>query len=349
MSIYPVSEKDRKQFNNLTSHPLQSWEWGEFREKTGIKVIRLGKYEKDLLVEVVQITIHKIPFLNLNIGYIPKSQIPSKEMMEELIITGRKNRCIFIKLEPNIIQNDSKFQIPNSKLQIVKSPHPLFTKYTFTLDLSKSEETLLKSMHGKTRYNIKVAEKHGVKIRENNSPDAFEQYLKLTEETARRQEFFAHNRKYHTEMWEHLHTSGIAHLFTAEYIDDKKSKILTAWILFLFNKVLYYPYGASSNLHRNVMASNLMMWETIKWGKKMGAVSYDLWGSLGPNADPKDPWYGFHKFKQGYGTTLIEFVGSFDLIINPIQYKLYNTAFFIRSFLLKIKAKLRDKLNRSAL
>ena len=188
-------------------------------------------------------------------------------------------------------------------------------------------------MHSKTRYNIRVAQKRGVEIMEDNSDKAFKNYLKLMEETTKRQKYYAHDEGYHRLMWETLGMRQVtrntkqdntlrAHLLVARY----KNVPLVTWIVFRFNGVLYYPYGASSSEYREVMASNLMMWEAIKFGKKMGCHTFDMWGSLGSNPDPKDPWYGFHRFKEGYGGELIEFVGSYDLVLNPFMYRLYNLA-----------------------
>jgi len=335
MEIKEVLAKDKESLNKLALHPLQGWEWGEFRKKTGIEVVRLGKYADDKLSETAQLTIHEIPFTSWTIGYLPKSQIPSQEMLKKLIEVGKQYNCIFIKLEPNIsASNNSKFLILNSKFPIVSSLHPLFTKYTFQLDLTPSEDELLKNMHPKTRYNIKIAQKHKVSISEDNSDTAFNIYLHLLQETTKRQKFYAHDEKYHRLMWQTLKPIHIAHLFLAKY----NNQVLVAWILFLFNNVLYYPYGASSNVFKNVMASNLIMWEAIRFGKKKGARLFDMWGSLGPDPDPKDPWYGFHRFKEGYGPTLVEFVGSYDLVVNPILYYLYNFTYITREVFLKIKS-----------
>ena len=315
---------------DLASHPLQSIEWGEFRKKTGIKVIQEANF---------QITIHKIPHTPWTIGYVPKGPLPNKEIISELIKIGKQERCIFIQLEPNVEKNQEpknwKLEIGNWKLR--EAAHPLFTKYTFILDLTKSEEELLKGMHPKTRYNIKVAQKHGVKIIQDNSDEAFETYLKLTEETTKRQGFYAHTQKYHRLMWETLRPKMenklTAHLFLAKY----KGQTLASWILFVYKDTLYYPYGASSSLHRETMASNFLMWEAIKFGKKLGLKKFDMWGGLGPNANKNDPRSGFHRFKEGYGPKLIEFVGSFDLVINPVLYQLYKILDKIRWTLLKIK------------
>src|SRR5205085_2895165 len=109
------------------------------------------------------------------------------------------------------------------------------------------------------------------------------------------------------------------------------------WILFVFKDTLYYPYGASSSLHRNVMASNLIMWEAIKYGKSLGLKKFDMWGAMGPEPDQNDPWFGFHRFKQGYGARHVEFIGSFDLVLSPAAYQLYKIADTLRNFYLKIK------------
>src|SRR3990167_6674602 len=313
--------------DDVSTHPLQSKEWGEFRKKTGVKVIQGGNF---------QITIHKIPHISWTIGYVPKGPMPSKEIISELIKIGKQEKCIFIQLEPNVPINGhpelvSGSNSKNSEMlklvqhdKIKPSFHPLFTKYTFILDLTKSEEELLKNMHPKTRYNIKVALKHGVEIIQDNSDEAFEEYLKLTSETTRRQKFYAHGQGYHKKMWETLKASRFdperlhSHLLLANY----KKKTLVAWILFTFKDTLYYPYGASSSEHREVMASNLLMWEAIKFGKRIGLKNFDMWGSLGPNPNPKDPWFGFNRFKEGYGPRLVEFVGSYDLVINPTNYQL---------------------------
>lgn len=213
--------------------------------------------------------------------------------------------------------------------------------------MRKTEEELLKNFHSKTRYNIKVAQKHNVKVEEQISDKAFQEYLRLTEETTTRQKFFAHTPSYHKNMWETLKTQNkklqdlnnlSAHLLTATYkSENDKEQTLVSWILFVFHDHLYYPYGASSTKFRNTMASNLMMWEAIKYGKKMGLKYFDMWGALGQNPDKNDPWYGFHKFKEGYGATLTEFVGSYDLVINPAMYQIYKVADKTRWTALKLK------------
>jgi lipid II:glycine glycyltransferase (peptidoglycan interpeptide bridge formation enzyme) len=185
----------------------------------------------------------------------------------------------------------------------------------------------MKSFSSKTRYNIRVAERNGVTVKEDNGSNAFDKYLELTRQTVSRQGFYAHTEKYHRTMFETLRTAGIAHLLTASY----KGEIITTWILFAWKDFLYYPYGASTEKYKNVMANNLMMWEAIKFGKRNGLKTFDLWG--------REEGKGFTKFKEGYNPKVIEFLGTWDLVINKPLYAVYKLAERIRWPALKIFAK----------
>ena len=88
------------------------------------------------------------------------------------------------------------------------------------------------------------------------------------------------------------------------------------------------------------MAPTLLLWEIAKWGKANGYESFDLWGALGPNPDIKDPWFGFHRFKQGFNPQFVEYTGSYDLVVRPFLYKLYCIADTLRWIILKQKARM---------
>jgi lipid II:glycine glycyltransferase (peptidoglycan interpeptide bridge formation enzyme) len=335
MEIKEVSEKQKVTFNKLALHPLQSWEWGEFREKSGNKVVRLGVYKNGKLTDVIQVIFSLIPHTSLEIGTVLKGPTPTREMLSTLKELGRKENAIFIKIEPAA----PKTSLTSSKyIQFVKSVQSagctpgkrFFTPTTFWIDLTKSDEELLKSFLGKTRYNIKVAEKHDVEVIEDNSEKAFDRYLELTRETTVRQGFFAHTEKYHRLMWQFLNQQPtddgqqpIAHLLTAKY----KGEIITTWILFSWHDFIYYPYGASTETHKEVMANNLMMWEAIKFGKKLGLKTFDLWG--------REEGKGFTRFKEGYDPQVVEFLGSWDLITSPLYWP-YRVAEYLRWSLIRL-------------
>lgn len=312
-----------EEWNKQVDHPLQAWEWGEFREKTGVKVVRR---------DGLQVTIHKIPYTKWSVGYCPKSRMLGEREAKTLKEIADEHHCIFIKCEPKVEAQDSRRKMLDFRKWGFVEGRSLFTKYNFVLDLSPTLEQLMASFKQKTRYNIRVAEKKGVSVVIDNSQEAFKKYLELTEETTKRQGFYSHSRNYHQQMWDELHKAGIAHLLVAKY----EGKIITTWVLFKFKDTLYYPYGASTREHREVMANNLVMWEAIKLGKELGCKYLDMWGALGTEPDKKDPWYGFHTFKSGYGARHVEYIGTWDYVARPIIYRIYRVVENIRWMILRM-------------
>lgn len=348
MLIRALREEEKDLYNSVVSHPLQSWQWGEFRKKTGVKVERIGFFDQGKLQKAFQTTFHPLPLIGKTAGYVPKASVPDEDQLAALKQLGAQNQALFIKLEPNV---SKVAEIPNpveptktsdfDTLANFLETHdctpgkPLFTQYTFDLDLSPSEETLFANLSSKTRYNINLAQKKGVQIYENTSLEGMEQYLEILAETTQRQGFYAHSPAYFRQMWESLGQTGMLHIFHAVYNET----IIVSWIMFVFNGVMYYPYGASRSVHRDVMASNLMMWEMIKWGKSQNCSHFDMWGALGPNPDEKSPWFGFHRFKKGYGGVLREFLGTYDLVLDFPMYKLFRLTDDFRWKLLRLQTK----------
>ncbi|MCX6732669.1 MAG: peptidoglycan bridge formation glycyltransferase FemA/FemB family protein, partial [Candidatus Roizmanbacteria bacterium] len=255
--------------NTLADHPMQSVEWGDARQKMGTRVEKIVENG-----HVFQFTIHPIPYSPFSIGYLPRSIMPTDTVIKQLYEFGKKNNLLFIKMEPYISYEDgNKLETLNSK--ICKSPHSLFPEWTQTLDLTKTEDELLKNMKSKTRYNIRLAEKKGVVIKELSNPEGYAIFEKLYFETCKRQNYHGHSPVYHQTIWNSLKDSQ-GHILVAFLAEVP----LAAYELLLFKKNFYYLYGGSSTLHKNVMAPNLIMWEAIKLGKKLGAETFDMWGSL---------------------------------------------------------------------
>ena len=307
---------DKNTFNKVTTHPLQSWEWGEFRKSWGNQLVRFP---------FGQLTLHRIPLTPFKIGALIKGPAPTKTMIDELKQLAKKEKVIFVKLEPNVLINEKAIKLLKDGGAV--PGRRLFTPTTFLIDLTKSEDELLAGFHPKTRYNIRLAQKQGVSVTEDNSDSAFEKYLSLTEETAKRQGFYAHSKKYHRLMWEQLKPAGIAHLLVAKY----KGEIITAWILFTWHDFLYYPYGASTDKYKKVMSNNLMMWEAIRFGKSLGLSTFDLWG--------REEGKGFTRFKEGYNPQVVEFLGTWDLVASPLYYP-YRLMESLRWAILRAKSKI---------
>ncbi|OGD84599.1 hypothetical protein A3B51_02945 [Candidatus Curtissbacteria bacterium RIFCSPLOWO2_01_FULL_41_18] len=324
MIVREIAQNEKGEYNKYVSHVVQSWEWGEFRKSTGLELVRLGHYQGNRLISAYQMTLHKVPLFSGKIGYLPKGPLPDKEMVRALRDLAIRRNVAFIKIEPNVIISGQQtaYSQQLEKLGLYPSKKSLFTKHNFLIDLTKSEDSLLSAMQPKTRYNIGIAQRYGVQVYESTTDKDFEIYLKLYFETTKRQKYFGHTPEYHRLAWKTLMPAKMARLLIAKYME----KPLVAWMLFNFGDTIYYPYGGSSNEHKEVMASNLVCWEAMRIGKRLGLKTFDMWGALGPNAKENDAWYGFHKFKAGYGGLLVEYAGTYDLILKNALYKSLNFA-----------------------
>lgn len=293
--------------NHFPPHIVQSDQWGRFKSSQGTPAHRIGK---------LQVTLHRIPFTPWSVGYCPKPQ--PKDINEEALVSfGKKHRLTHVMIDvPNGEAYSPPAHVPHTQVT------PQFAPATFVIDLTKSEADLSAGLHQKTRYNIKVAQKHGVEIVRSKSPDTF---LALLEETGKRQQFFNHPASYYSTLYDQLSGAGECIILEAQY----KGDTLAAFMLLRFGDTLYYPYGGTTPEHRQVMAPTLLMWECILLGKELGCTVFDMWGAL-EHPDPTHPWYGFHRFKAGFGPTLVTFPPSYDLIINKPAYTCFKAANALR-------------------
>ncbi|OGE08194.1 hypothetical protein A3A60_03710 [Candidatus Curtissbacteria bacterium RIFCSPLOWO2_01_FULL_42_26] len=334
--VREVEENEKSAYNLRVMHVVQSWEWGEFRRKTGLDLVRLGHFSGKKMLNAYQLTFHQVPVLAQTIGYFPKGPMPDAKMIEALATLGKSKNAAFIKIEPNVVIDEKTREEAHNKIlsldsRLILSKKPLFTKHNFVIDLTRTEAELMRAMHPKTRYNVGLAHRYGVQVYESTKEEDFEIYLKLYFETTKRQNYFGHTPTYHKLIWETLMPAGMARVLIAKY----QGKPLAVWMLFNFANTLYYPYGGSSIENKEVMASNLLCWEAIRLGKKMGLKIFDMWGALAPDASQKDSWYGFHRFKAGYGPMQVEYIGTYDLILQQALYRSLNLADRFRWLYLK--------------
>ena len=160
--------------------------WSEFRKEWGndVSFTKLGL-----------IIFSKIPYTKYTVGTYIRGKPPNKTSLLELKKIGEQKKAIFIKIEPNQLKT-TRLVDDLEKLGLVAGKR-LFTPTSFWINLEMSEDDLLKSFSSKTRYNIRLAQKHGVEVKLDNSDEAFNKYLELTQETNKRQGFYSHTPRYH--------------------------------------------------------------------------------------------------------------------------------------------------------
>lgn len=317
---------------------LQSYEWGEFQKKFGREVFRFCVKNDNGILLAAQAIRHALP-LKKSYVYVPYGPVMERdysnkqELFEFFVKELRKSEAIskgaiFLKVEP-----DENFIPDFSALGFRKSDKDVQARETLIMYISKPEEELLAQMKQKTRYNTRLAYKHGVRIISIADQEKAEQiFLSLLKETARRQNFRLHPLNYYLNMMEmFLDSSVIAgdgglalRLFFAQY----QKKIVAGALVGFFGKRATYLHGASLPEYRNIMAPHLLHWEIIKAAKHLGFFEYDFWGIVTGKTDPrqKEKWEGFSKFKMGFGGRTVEYPGAYDLVFSKLWYNVYEIA-----------------------
>src|SRR3989344_1162881 len=188
-------------------------------------------------------------------------------------------------------------------------------------DLSNPAKDLLVDFKLKTRYNIGLAQRAGVKIRASSEIADLEAFWQLTKETAKRDGFSPHPKEHYKKMFEIFAHTNFLKLFLAEY----ENKIIAANLVSFFGSTCAYLHCASSALYRQVMAPYLAQWQTILEAQRQGFLWYDFGGVNGPSFFKKK-WQGVSRFKTGFApkTPAREYIGSYEIVLNPVIYSMYK-------------------------
>jgi len=300
----------------------QSWEWGEFQISAGNRVMRLGFKDGDRLFFALSL-IKKVLPLGLNYFYAPRINLENlslekiKFIFDSIKSIAKKEKVIFLRFEPA-----NGFSIADFRLPIIRTIDVQPSR-TVILNLEKTADELLSAMHQKTRYNIRLAEKKGVIIREAGVDD-FEKFWKLMEETKQRDGFRLHGKEYYRKMLNIQYPISNSQLSIRLFVAEYESKIIAGNIVVFFGDTVTYMHGASGGEYRNVMAPYLLQWHIIKLAKDSGYKYYDFYG-----VDEKK-WPGVTRFKTGFGAEEINYPGTFDLVFGQGWYSIYRLVRRIR-------------------
>lgn len=305
---------------------LESWQWGEFNSAMGDKIWRLGiSHNAELRMQnaellgvalVIKISAKRGMFLFVPQGPVlreaKKLQITNSKFqifIDYLKNLAQKENCSFIRISPILLktlENEKLFQDAGFR----KAPMHMHAELMWLLDVSPSEEELLKNMRKTTRYEIKKAEREGVEISHGTSAEYFDIFSKLYGSTADRQHFHAFSKKYLEAELEAFKKDNQSEIFLAKYNGEY---IAGAMIIFYADSAFYHQ-GASSGLYSKIGASYLLQWEIIKEAKKRGLHYYNFWG-ISSDTEPKHPWAGLSLFKKGFGGFAEEYVPTQDLVL----------------------------------
>lgn len=295
---------------------LQSWNWGDFQERLGNKIWRLGIFQAEDLravALVVRIAARRGTYFLIQHGPVAISD-SKREILSalcaELKNISMKEKAIFVRLAPLFernVENNRLFR----ELGFQDSPmHANAYEATWRLDLASAEEDLLRNMRKTTRYLIRQAEKNpDITIEKSDRSEDLEKYHKLNKEVAARQNFVPFSAEYIKNEFEVFARDGGCLWFFGKY----KEEIAAASLVIFWKDYAFYHQAASLSKFAKLSIPYLLQWEAIKEAKKRGCASYDFWGYVNPEKNPNHPWAGPTLFKMGFGGQAFEYVKTQDL------------------------------------
>lgn len=289
---------------------LQSKVWAKVNQLIGHQVV-----EKDGIVMIIK-KAKRGRYLEIPGGPIINWQDDKAvEKTRQLIVdTAKKHRCVFVRLRPQLIDTPENRKLLETKLRAKKSPMHLAAEHTVILDLTKSEDELLKNMRRQTRYEVRRADKLGIKVESGNSEELFKEFHQVQSETAARQHFVPPDLK--TLLAEKEAFSKNAKIYVAKTAEGEP--IAYGLILIHENEAEYYE-AASTDLNHKLPGAYALEWQAIKDLKKQKVKKYNLWGIAPPN-QPHHRYAGVTTFKTGFGGEVVAFVPAHDIIISKIKY-----------------------------
>lgn len=344
-----AEEKNPTRWNDLISglpgsHILQTWEWGQSKKDYGWQPFHLTWRDETSPVKAAALVLERSIRLGgfsslLRVLYVPRgpmldwgNQEARQEVLSDLQGLARRRRAIFIKIDPEVIvgrglpeEGDySPGQVEHAVLSDFRrlgwrySDEQIQFRNTVWLDLNGPEEAWLARMKQKTRYNIRLAARKGVVVRQGAVEDIPRVY-RMYAETSLRDGFVIRPEEYYTRIWERFMQAGMAEILLAE-VDGQ---VVAGLVSFYFGERAWYLYGMSREAQREKMPNYLLQWEAMRRAKERGCQVYDLWGAP-DRFDETDSMWGVYRFKEGLGGQVVRTAGAWDYPSQPLFYRMYT-------------------------
>ena len=316
-------------------HLLQTSRWGHLKVQFGWTAERVALMQGDSPIAGAQVLYRALPF-GQTLAYVARGPVVDWDdtdvvmaLLRALRAAARRRRAFCLKIEPDLIDHPNRAR-GLVALGLRPSLLTLQPRSTILVDLCRTEDDLLARMKPKCRYNIRLASRKGVVVRDATEAD-LPLFVRLLEETARREKFVVHSGDYYSRAYRLFVPSGSARLLLAAH----EGSVLAGIMVFASGRKGWYLYGASGNVHRNLMPNHLLQWRAMQWARSSGCTSYDLWGI--PDEVGQDPenftrtftdhtgdLWGVYRFKQGFGGQVVRYVGAYDDVYHDLPYQFYH-------------------------
>ncbi len=324
------------------AHILQTSQWAEAKKQNGWSPLYFREGDNLQPPQGLALILRRqisLAGLKFSILYVPKGPVLNwddpasvSRVLDALQDICRREKAIFIKIDPDVLLGTgvpgTEDEVPSAEGLALQaelkqrgwqySQDQIQFRTSVLLDLRKSEDDLLAAMKQKTRYNIRLAARKGVGVRQGEI-DELPMLYKMYAETAVRDGFVIRHEDYYLKTWRAFIEADMAKILVAEV----ENQPVAALILFHFNGTARYMFGMSTENSRDLMPNYLLQWEAIRLAKRLGCHTYDMWGA--PEVfDESDSMWGVFRFKEGFNGTVTRTLGAWDYTNRPWLYRRYT-------------------------
>lgn len=231
---------------------------------------------------------------------------------------ARREKCVFVRLRPQLRMSDENVELLRGQ-GCQRAPMHLHAEHTVIINLEQSEEELLADMRRQTRYEVRKADKLGIKVDWGTSEELFREFHQVQLETAARQHFVPPDLKMLLAEREgflsEAKTEGIR-IYTARTADGQ---MICYGLIIIDGAEAEYFEAASTELGREVPGTYALLWRAMRDLKAMGVKRFNLWG-IAPEGQPNHRYAGVTTFKKGFGGEVVEFVPAQDIVLKKSRY-----------------------------
>jgi peptidoglycan pentaglycine glycine transferase (the first glycine) len=318
---------------------MQTFSYGEVQKKVGRSIKRFQILDNDQAMGFIQFIAYPL-FGDKVYWYSPYGPVLknyTKNIFDSLKIELNKiiknSNVVFVRLDftPTLSEeflNEAKksFTTPAKSSYVGAYFQP---RHEWYVDINKTPDEILFSMHQKTRYSVRLAEKKGVvtRIINNNFQDRFGDFMSIMKGTADRNHFALHSDDYYKHYFEEIENLGNGFIIEA-WIGDS---LLASHFIVVEGEVAHYLFGASSNDRRELCAPYLAHFNAMKEARVRGCNFYNF-GAISLEGE-NDHWKTLSVFKQKFGGDVVARSQFFDLVQNHFWYYIYIARKLIKSLI----------------
>ena len=317
--------EDRTKWDKfVTSHPesnfLQSWDFYEFHQARGKKIIRRAVIENGEIIAAyagVVETAKRGKYLAIAGGPILdwKNRKLVKLVFEDIKKQGKSTSCTFVRVRPQLELSDKSLKLMK-ELGLKKAPMYLSVEYAGILDLTKSEEEILAGASQGFRRKYRKAQKNNLEITADTKASSIDEFCRLEKLHATRQKYVAFSNSFLKKQFEAFKQNDEILIYTAKL----DGQVLAQNFIIFYGPEASYHYGVSSELGTKYSAAPLLHIKAMEEARKRGCIRYNLWGIVEPN-ETSHRFYGVSEFKRSFGCQELKYTPAHDMILNPIKYQ----------------------------